>query len=212
MKKLTKKQKLGIILPATIGGNCLLIAGTLIGLAYGFLYDDSHLEIPSEEIDDSEIKSSIMTSLVKTTTSKDKDDTLPMDALNILIDRNLRESIKDTTLNYLLTRVGIYYEDSHFMFSGEASVLGIFKTRMYLTTSLKVQFDEEFEGVYFDIEKIKLARVDYEGVFPVLLSGFVNDYNVDKIISATKLSLKSDLANGRINYSFIDMLDDLGNL
>lgn len=211
-----KKHLWGLWVPLIIIFSVIVLP---LGIAAALFYDPSHTDngITDEEKKNPPEKSLVFSSIMTDMFDgcrKEKDPTIDIAItqrqLNLLLTSASSGMTADSPLKQLAI---IIKDDSKYIFDLEISTLTVVKTHLVIET--KVQGGSELpdgqKGFLFEITNLKVGRLSgIQSVLPWLVN--LTGIDFSNIFEAANLSIKFDIDNLRMTYSYKDFVKNLSDL
>ena len=183
----------------------IFIPAIAIGVVYACFFDAATATIPvKEDYPSSEVfKSTLVDSFDYTKDEHKMRIRLTRDNLNQL----LYNAIKDVkaSSNGVIQNLFINITDKNYIFVLEVNAMNIFKTRVILTTELKVNDTE----MVFQITDVAVGRIHGLNNILDLVKRFVTLPDLTEVFANTGLNIKGDLENLKLTYAIEDFTADI---
>ena len=186
-----------------------------VGIAAALFYDPSHIDTGiTERKEESKIFSSVMTDMFDGCRNEEPsiDLTITQKQLNQLL-FNASASMPEKASEFLKQFSVQIENDEKYIFDLEISAFNILKTHIRLETkvAVNVELDNGKKGFLFVITDLKVGRMgNLEGILPWIAN--TAGLDLSSILSGAGLSIKFDIDNLILTYTFDDFINDMSSM
>ena len=182
----------------------IIIPGIIVGTIYACFYDNSHKDIShKEDYPNQEVFNAVLADSFNYTKTEHK-------ARIRLTEENLNQllynSIKDlSSASGVIKNLYVDITDSSYDFVMEVNAIGIFQTRLILSTKLEI----DDTNITFKISDVTLGRIHGMQNLLGFVQRFIQLPDLNEAFSGSGLNIKVDLASLSLTYAIEDFNNDI---